>query len=112
MRVTPASMLLWKRCDATHAPPPTAPAMAPTNVAAPTLSWPDELKIGGYVSGGVARWIGTVSNVPICQITPFSVQPMHGTPVPIGHPPGISLKCLVAHAAWVTGPLQPNLYRQ
>jgi hypothetical protein len=102
-------MLLWKRCEATQAAPPTTPVIAPTNAAEPTFNWPEELKIGGYVSGGVAKWIGTVSNVPICQITPFSVQPMHGTPVPIGHTPGISLKWRVAQAACVTGPLQPSL---
>src|SRR5208282_6430787 len=55
--------------------------------------------------------MGTVSNVPICQITAFSVQPRQGAPIPMGHTPGISLKWRVEQAAWVTGPLQPSLYR-
>src|ERR1019366_835338 len=95
IRVTPASMLLWNRCEATQVAPPTAPAIAPTKPAAPTLSWPAVLKIGGYVSGGVARGVGPVPTFPIGQPPLFPAHPTPATPVPIGHTPGISLKCRV-----------------
>jgi hypothetical protein len=64
--------------------------------------------IGAYDVGGAAMVCNlTTSNIGTLNATLFSVQPMQGAPMPMGHTSGISLKWRVEHPACVSGPLHP-----
>src|SRR3546814_12079133 len=97
------------------APAPMAtPTTPPTRAAAPGLAPPPcAPSIDGYSDGGVcavrvaSEWMGLV------KPTPFSVQPKHGAPMPTGQLPSpTSPKPHAGQLEWVSGPLQPILYRQ
>jgi len=70
---------------------------------------PDWGSTGVNIAGGVGPWMSTVVKSGMVNPMPFSEQPKHCAPIPMGQAPGVSTKGTSEQLFGVFGPLQPIL---
>ncbi len=106
IRATPASALLWKRCDATHAAPPTAPVIGPPGQRLRLRAFPACYRSAdtcpAELPNGSARF--PTSHLP--DHTLLGAAHAGGADSDGPHA-GNFVEVPVAQAAWVTGPCSP-----
>ena len=77
--------------------PISAPPTRPATPVAIGLIVPCSAAIGGYVSGGVGRWMATVWNAVMRNPIACSVQPKHGEPITANLATGVAV---IADNTW------------